>query len=364
MGNYFSVPIFFVVFRETLEAAIIMSILLALAEQLVGTDIAKVIDQKAIQPILPQPDTDPALDLPAPSTGGDLPQPDPATTSAAADSEDDGTTKTAVEKSSPTSSLLNAQLSDTQLLKKLKFQIFAGAMTGLLIAFCIGAAFLAVFYVEVNNLWGASEELWEGIFSVLASALIWLMGLTMLRMDRAKIKWRIKLKRAFASKVVDGSDGKEVEKGSLTSRLTLFILPLVTVLREGLEAVVFVGGVSLGQPAASIPIAAIVGAVLGLAIGYAIYRSSSRLNLSLFLVVSTALLLLLGAGLLSKAVGDFERYNYNKLVGADVAELGDGPGSYRVGGNLWHLNCCNPENTSAYGWAVFNSVLGWTNNGT
>ena len=33
--NLFSVPIFFIVFRETLEAAIIVSVLLGLAEQIV-----------------------------------------------------------------------------------------------------------------------------------------------------------------------------------------------------------------------------------------------------------------------------------------------------------------------------------------
>ena len=35
MANLFSVPIFFIVFRETLEAAIIISVLLGLAEQIV-----------------------------------------------------------------------------------------------------------------------------------------------------------------------------------------------------------------------------------------------------------------------------------------------------------------------------------------
>jgi high-affinity Fe2+/Pb2+ permease len=35
MPNLFSVPIFFIVFRETLEAAIIISVLLGLAEQIV-----------------------------------------------------------------------------------------------------------------------------------------------------------------------------------------------------------------------------------------------------------------------------------------------------------------------------------------
>jgi len=92
-----------------------------------------------------------------------------------------------------------------------------------------------------------------------------------------------------------GVDGK-----ARTGKWILFILPLITVLREGkhddlatqsfesftdiqtttmkkgLEAVIFVGGVSLGQPATSIPIAAIVGLVCGFVCGFIIYEFASR----------------------------------------------------------------------------------------
>jgi high-affinity iron transporter len=43
-----------------------------------------------------------------------------------------------------------------------------------------------------------------------------------------------------------------------------------------MEAVIFVGGVSLGQPATSIPIAAIVGIICGAIIGFFIYEFASR----------------------------------------------------------------------------------------
>lgn len=43
-----------------------------------------------------------------------------------------------------------------------------------------------------------------------------------------------------------------------------------------MEAVVFVGGVSLGQQATSIPIAAIVGLICGLVVGWLIYTFASR----------------------------------------------------------------------------------------
>jgi len=41
MPNVFSVPIFFIVFRETLEAAIIISVLLGIVEQIANTRLGR-----------------------------------------------------------------------------------------------------------------------------------------------------------------------------------------------------------------------------------------------------------------------------------------------------------------------------------
>ena len=95
------------------------------------------------------------------------------------------------------------------------------------------------------------------------------MGITMLKMDRAKAKWRIKLQKAF-------NKGQHAGGRTRTGKWILFILPMITVLREGMEAVIFVGGVSLGQSATSIPIASIVGLVCGLVVGFLIYSFASR----------------------------------------------------------------------------------------
>jgi high-affinity iron transporter len=52
----------------------------------------------------------------------------------------------------------------------------------------------------------------------------------------------------------------------------MFTLPFITVLREGLEAVVYVGGVGLALPASSFPLAVFCGLAAGAFIGYLIYR--------------------------------------------------------------------------------------------
>ncbi|KAG1900308.1 iron permease FTR1 [Suillus fuscotomentosus] len=314
--NLFSVSIFFIVFRETLEAVIIISVLLGLVEQIVHGDI----DQLATVAQHYQPDS--------------------------AQHNDSETTTPEGESDT---------IAKRRLIRKLRFQVFAGGGVGLFLSFALGAAFIAVWFTKASNLWVKAENLWEGVFELIACWMILVMGITMLKLDRAKAKWRIKLQRAFSDQHVD--------RGTRTGKWVLFILPMITVLREGIEAVVFVGGVALGQPAKSIPIAAIVGLACGLVCGYFIYQFASRSTLTIFLIVMTNLILLIGAGLFSKAIWSFQENAFNNLLGQDVDDSGgNGPGSYDVRGNVWHLDCCNPE--SDMSWGIFNAVLGWENTAT
>ena len=91
------------------------------------------------------------------------------------------------------------------------------------------------------------------------------MGLAMLRISSLHQKWKLKIAKIMEERQVNGIAGK-------SRKYAMFLLPFITVLREGLEAVVFVGGVSLTEPATSFPIAAIVGIMCGVAVGYSIYR--------------------------------------------------------------------------------------------
>jgi high-affinity iron transporter len=85
-------------------------------------------------------------------------------------------------------------------------------------------------------------------------------------------KWRAKLAKALEKKdaEVRGSAGTRLKQWG--EKYAMFLLPFVTVLREGLEAVVFIGGVGLGLPATAFPLAVICGLGAGFAVGYLIYR--------------------------------------------------------------------------------------------
>lgn len=58
----------------------------------------------------------------------------------------------------------------------------------------------------------------------------------------------------------------------LMEKYVMFVLPFLTVLREGFEAVVYIVGVGLGLPATSFLLAVVCGLTTGIFISYLIYK--------------------------------------------------------------------------------------------
>lgn len=189
--------------------------------------------------------------------------------------------------------------------------------------------------------------------------MITVMGLALLRINKSKQKWRVKIAHALVDKKKGKSRWMRSDWGR---RYAMFILPFITTLREGVEAVVFVGGVSLGYPATAFPIPVITGIIAGLFVGWLIYRGGNAMSIQIFLIASTCVLYLIAAGMFSKAVWSLQYYQFERAVGSDVSEEGSGPGSYNILDTVWHVNCCNPETDN--GWDVFQAILGWQNTGT
>ena len=94
------------------------------------------------------------------------------------------------------------------------------------------------------------------------------MGAALLRVSKLQGKWKAKL--AEALETTHASKGSRWKRWS--EKYAMFLLPFITVLREGVEAVIFVGGVSIGQPASSIPIAVLTGIAAGSVVGFFIYK--------------------------------------------------------------------------------------------
>ncbi|PVI00039.1 iron permease FTR1 [Periconia macrospinosa] len=189
------------------------------------------------------------------------------------------------------------------------------------------------------------------------------MGAALLRVSKLQDKWKGKIARALESK--DTTNARRGRVKLWLEKYSMFILPFVTVLREGIEAVLFIAGVGLGLPATSFPLAVLCGLGAGTLVGYLIYRCGTTTSLQLFLVISTCFLYLVAAGLFSKGVWYLEQDAWRKIAGEGAVEAGSGPGSYDVRKSVWHVNCCNAAAEGGDGgWGVFNSLFGWVNSAT
>ncbi|KAJ3520116.1 hypothetical protein NM208_g13850 [Fusarium decemcellulare] len=273
MLELFSVPVFVVVFRETLETAIIVSVLLAFLKQ-----------------------------------------------------------------------TLDGSQRDANLYRALRTQVWLGTATGFALCLVGSAIIIGIFYILGTDAWADHEYYYEGVFSLMEE------------------KWRVKLAKAIEAPVT--AHGKRAWLVNFFEKYAMFVLPFITVLREGIEGIVFVAGVSFSAPASAVPLPVILGLLCGGLVGYLLYRGGSSAKLQVFLVASTCLLYLVAAGLFSRAIWLFEQQQWNKVVGGDAAELGDGPGSYDIDRSIWHVNCCNPQLNGGGAWAIFNAVLGWNNSAT
>lgn len=215
-------------------------------------------------------------------------------------------------------------------------QVWYGVAAGVFICLIICAGVIGTFYTAGKNTFESAENIWEGVFGIVASVIITLMGAALLRISKLQDKWRAKI-----SKVLEQKDRNLPVKGKLkrwTEKYAMFILPFVTVLREGIEAVLFIAGVSLSAPATSFPLAVICGLGAGALVGYLIYKGGNKTSLQIFLVVSTCFLYLVAAGLFSKGVWSLEQDAWVKLAGEGAAEAGAGPGSYDIRKSVWHVN--------------------------
>lgn len=213
-------PVFFIVFRETLETGIIVSVLLSFLKQALGPDRDPTVYKKLVRQV-----------------------------------------------SHPFSSTAPRKQAE-----RYNLQVWLGTGIGLLFCIIIGAGLIGAFYSLGRNAWAKTESIWEAAFALVASIIITVMGAALLRVSKLQDKWRVKIAKAIESKDSARGGSKGGRFKIWLEKYAMFTLPFITVLREGLEAVIFIGGVSLGFPATAFPIPVLTGILCGVIISYLIYR--------------------------------------------------------------------------------------------
>lgn len=347
LNNYFSVQVFLIVLRETLELAIIMSVLLAFIKQSFSSNNPLNYNRSTLN-------TNHIVD--GDETSGVLQE--------TGDSEISDVQHT------------NLAVENTSIYKYLRLQIWIGGLLGVTCCLIIGSIILAIFYIIGKDFWSVAEHYWEGTFSILASIIISVMGIKILRVSKMQDKWKNKLSTLINQSNYIGNimtqpgDNSDLsgKVSNFSEKYAMFILPFVTTLREGMEAIIFIGGIGINENTSIWAIfnSFATALILGSLIGVLLYRLGNTLSLQWFLIAFTGFLYLVAAGLFSKGIWNFELQRFIDLCdGFDVSETGHGPGSYDISKSIWHVNCCNGElQDDGPIWMVLTAVLGWTNSAT
>ncbi len=163
--------------------------------------------------------------------------------------------------------------------------VYAGVAAGIA-ASGLGAV---LFITLAGGFEGRAEQLFEGITMLVGAALLTTMILWMMRQRHIAAELEAKVAASLRG----------------PSRIGLFALVFVAILREGIETVLFLSAASLASPDNNL-IGALLGLVAAIALGYALFVGSRKISLRSFFVVTNILLILFAAGLVGMAVHEFQ----------------------------------------------------------
>ena len=133
------------------------------------------------------------------------------------------------------------------------------------------------------------QELFEGIVGLIAVGIL-----------SSMVFWMRKVARSIKSSLHTSLD--HALAGSKHQVTALIAMVFFAVAREGLETVFFLLAVFQQSEGPAAPLGALLGLILAIFVGFAIYTGSMRLNLSLFFRWTGLFILVVAAGILANSV--------------------------------------------------------------
>ncbi|OLY84889.1 Plasma membrane iron permease [Smittium mucronatum] len=245
-------------------------------------------------------------------------------------------------------------ITDPLEMRKLRRQILFGSLAAFILCVVIGGVLIYLFYRYSSDIWSKHEDLWEGIFSLISSVVMGIVGYYFLQLQKLTFKIEAKLKNSMT---LEGTINK---KEGFFSKYSFAILAFLTIIREGVEAILLISGVAINATAKSVPLSVVVGITVGLSLGVLLYFFNNRLGMHAFLVASTIFLYVMGAAMFTNSIKFLESYTFGRSTNFDA----DAGYVFQISKSVWMLNCCNPSNNDSGGYQIFQALLGWTNNAT
>jgi high-affinity iron transporter len=163
--------------------------------------------------------------------------------------------------------------------------VYTGLVSGIA-ASVVGAV---LFSILAGGFTGTSEQIFEGSTMIIGAVLLTTMIIWMMR------------QRHIASKL-ERKVSLELKE---THRIGLFLLVFFAVLREGIEAVIFLSAASYVSADNSL-IGALLGVIVAIVVVYLMVVGSRRIEIKRFFTVTSVLLILFAAGLVSQGMHELQ----------------------------------------------------------
>lgn len=176
-------------------------------------------------------------------------------------------------------------------------------------------------YIKQLGVKGASSKVWLGagvaaLICVLAAVgIIIILGTTDIESFQAVLEGSLKILAVIIltwmttlwMKSLGGELKRQVNEAvSGGSIWTLASLAFISVIREGIETVLFIASTAQGSKAIGIVGGSLAGFGVAAMLGYLLYRGTHRLPLKTFFTAMSILLLFMAAGLLAGGIHEFQ----------------------------------------------------------
>ena len=172
-----------------------------------------------------------------------------------------------------------------------------------------------LFQMIAGGFEGSASKIFEGIVMIIASVVLTTM-----------IIWMAQNKNI-------SEDLENKAKQSLSSGLKygIFTLAFVAVFREGVEIILFLYAIGIKDGISIFP--SVIGTILGLLAGYAIFVQGVRIPLKQFFNVTSVFLIFVAAGMLTYGVHELESGGVIPYMGGDTKVQENSITATRMNGN-------------------------------
>lgn len=181
-------------------------------------------------------------------------------------------------------------------------QVWRGALLAL-IASGLAAGGLTAYGLSLK---GPAEGVFEGVAMLLAACVL---------------TWMIFWMNRQARQIKPGLEAGVRRAVSTSGRGALFTLAFVSVVREGVELALFLTASAFQSGTRGMIVGGLLGLAVAASLGWALFASTLRLDLTRFFRVTGLILLLLAAGMVGQAVHEFNELGWVPAVIPHVWDL-------------------------------------------